>query len=80
MGLKAIEESQKIAVKHNLSGVPTNDIERFNDLDEFRFYPVSSYEIVSSFPPNKAPGINKVSFIRKRHVRYISSTVSISQV
>ena len=62
VGLKTMEESQKIAVKHNLSGVPTNDIERFNDLDEFRFYPVSSYEIVSSFPPNKAPGINKVSF------------------
>ena len=65
VGLKAMEESQKIAVKHNLPRVPSNDLNRFDDLDEFRLYPVSSYKIhkiVNSFPPNKAPGIDKVSF------------------
>lgn len=65
VGLKAMEESQKIAVRHNLPRVPFDDSNHFNDLDEFCFYPVSSYEIrkiVNSFPSNKAPGIDKVSF------------------
>ena len=61
VGVKVAEESKKIAIANNLTLVQPNEFVFDNNTDEFCFYPVSSYEIVNSFPSNKAPGMDKVS-------------------
>ena len=63
VGVKAAEESKKIAIANNLPSVQPNNLV-YNNTDEFNFRPVSSYEIrkiVNSFPSYKAPGVDKVS-------------------
>ncbi|CAB3990024.1 Hypothetical predicted protein [Paramuricea clavata] len=45
VGVKAAEESKKIAIANNLPSVQPNNIVLNNDTDEFNFRPVSSYEI-----------------------------------
>ena len=64
VGVKAAEESKKIAIANNLPSVQPNNLVLNNNTDEFNFRPVSSYEIrkiVNSFPSYKAPGVDKVS-------------------
>jgi hypothetical protein len=65
LGVKATEESKKIAIANNLPSVQPNNLVLNNNTDEFNFRPVSSYEIrkiVNSFPSSdKAPGVDKVS-------------------
>ena len=63
VGVKAAEESKKIAIANNLPSLQPNNLV-YNNTDEFNFHPVSSYEIrkiVNSFPSYKAPGVDKVS-------------------
>jgi hypothetical protein len=64
VGVKAAEESKKIAIANNLPSVQPNNLVLNNNTDEFNFRPVSSYEIrkiANSFPSYKAPGVDKVS-------------------
>jgi hypothetical protein len=64
VGVKAAEESKKIAIANNLPSVQPNNLVLNNNTDEFSFRPVSSYEIrkiVNSFPSYKAPGVDNVS-------------------
>ena len=45
VGVKAAEESKKIAIANNLRSVQPNNLVLNNNTDEFNFRPVSSYEI-----------------------------------
>ena len=64
VGMKAAEQSKKIAIANDLPLVQPNVELVLNNTSEFYFRPVSSCEIrkiVHSFPSNKAPGMDKVS-------------------
>ena len=64
VGMKAAEQSKKIAIANDLPLVQPNVEHVLNNTSEFDFRPVSSCEIrkiVHSFPSNKTSGMDKVS-------------------